>query len=70
MIHPCLPPREVQDVNVAHLHQLPSLFPEGFALFAYVQYITISARLPGSTFSASSTSSYGRLIAPGRWLLS
>ena len=47
MIQPCLPPRVVQDVNVAHLHQLPSLFPGGFALFVYVQYMTISARLSG-----------------------
>ena len=35
---PCLPPRVVQDVNVAHLHQLPSLFPRGFALFVYAVY--------------------------------
>src|SRR5918993_1501176 len=70
LIEPCLPPHVVQYVNVAHLHQLPSLFPGGFALLVYVQYITISARLSGSTFTASSMNSHGRLIAPGRWLLS
>jgi hypothetical protein len=33
----------VQDVNVAHLHQLPSLLPGGFALFVYAVYDDLGA---------------------------
>jgi hypothetical protein len=43
LIQPCLPPRVVQDVNVAHLHQLPSLFHGGFALFVYAVYDDLGA---------------------------
>ncbi len=69
MIQPCLPPCVVQDVNVAHLHQLPSLFPGGFALFIYAVYDDLGA-LVGQHLLCVVNDSYGRLIAPGRWLIS
>jgi hypothetical protein len=43
LIQPCLPLRVVQDVNVAHLHQLPSRFPGGFTLLVYAVYYDLGA---------------------------